>query len=517
MKQALILSILSLNYLFLLGQPSIQWQKSFGSTGYDHIAAMQVTSDGGYIAVGFVATGNTDCWIIKYNDQGSIVWTQTIGGSEFDAAYAVQQTFDGGYIVAGTTRSDFPDYHSGNHTNDVFIIKLDSSGSVQWQKCYGGGGDEAASSIKQLSDGSYIIAATTNSFDGDVWSGTRGGFDYWIFRINSQGVLQFGITYGGSKWEQARSIQITSDGGFILFGFSESEDYDVSGNHGMGDFWVLKLNQDYTIQWQKAFGGSGVEDGWCIQKTSDGGYILAGTTNSNDGDVHGNHGTSDIWIIKLTSNGSAQWKKCFGGADLDEAKSIQQTTDGGYIVAGTSYSTDSLVLGNHGKSDFWILGLTSSGNIEWQKCMGGSMDDGSWAIQQTSDGGLVVAGDTQSNDGDVTSASGLSDLWLVKLSSFVGTEEIYNTLFDLSVSPNPVSQSTKISFTLLQKEITFIKVYDIVGREVRTFDKVDFVSGINSFVWDLTDDNGNKIEKGIYILSISTNSFRQNKIIEMSN
>ena len=149
--------------------------------------------------------------------------------------------------------------------------------------------------------------------------------------------------------------------------------------------------------------------------------------------------------------------------------------------------------------------------------MGGSMDDGSWAIQQTSDGGLVVAGDTQSNDGDVTSASGLSDTWLVKLSSFVGTEEIYNNLFDLSVFPNPVSQSTKISFTLLQKENTFIKVYDTVGREVRTFDKVDFVSGINSFVWDLTDDNGNKIEKGIYILSISTNSFRQIKIIEMSN
>ncbi len=202
----------------------------------------------------------------------------------------------------------------------------------------------------------------------------------------------------------------------LWLGGTFSNDGDVSGNHGIVDSWIVKLNSSGDIIWQKCFGGTDDDVAFSIQQTSDGGFIVAGYTSSNDGDVSGNHGGGDYWVVKLDSSGTIQWQKCLGGTDNDEAKSIQQTSDGGYIVAGETWSNDGDVSGNHGNSDYWVVKLNSSGDIEWQKCLGGTVKDIAKTIQQTSDGGFIVAGYTNSNDGDVSGIHGdYYDFWVVKL------------------------------------------------------------------------------------------------------
>ena len=246
---------------------------------------------------------------------------------------------------------------------------------------------------------------------------------------------------GGSDNDVASSIQQTSDGGFIVAGWSRSNDGDVSGWHEgyegcdggytTYDYWVVKLNSAGNIEWQKCLGGGGDDVASSIQQTSDGGFIVAGYTDSTDGDVSGHHGVEwnyDYWVVKLNSAGEIVWQRSLGGSSGDYASSIQRTTDGGFIVAGVSYSNDGDVNGHHPGGhydsdsiwyeypDYWVVKLNSAGNIEWQTSLGGSIDDYAFSIQQTADGGFIVAGESKSNDGDVSGNHCDSDYWVVKLS-----------------------------------------------------------------------------------------------------
>jgi len=222
---------------------------------------------------------------------------------------------------------------------------------------------------------------------------------------------------GGSSGDYAYSVQQTTDGGYIVAGNTGSNNGDVSGNNGNADYWVVKLISTGNIEWQKAFGGSSTEFAESIQQTTDGGYIVAGYSFSDDGDVFGNNGSDDYWIIKLNSVGDTLWTKTLGGTSRDWANSIQQTTDGGYIIAGWTQSNDMDVAGNKGGADYWIVKLDSVGTIEWQKALGGTADEQAQAVLQTTDGGYIIAGFTDSNNGDVSGNNGLNDYWIVKLSS----------------------------------------------------------------------------------------------------
>ena len=208
------------------------------------------------------------------------------------------------------------------------------------------------------------------------------------------------------KQDESHSIQQTADGGYVVAGYANSNDGDVSGNHGDFDYWIVKLDQSGNLVWQKCLGGSNKEEAWSIRQTADGGYVVAGRTYSNDGDVRGNHGDGDYWVVKLDASGNLVWQKCLGGSNNDEARSIQQTADGGYVVAGHTNSNDGDVRGNHGDDDYWVVKLDASGNLVWQKCLGGSKDEYAQSVQQTADGGYVVAGYTYSNDGDVSGNHG---------------------------------------------------------------------------------------------------------------
>ncbi|MEO8795930.1 MAG: hypothetical protein ABI390_10720, partial [Daejeonella sp.] len=336
-----------------------------------------------------------------------IQWQKPLASAQFEEGRCIQQTTDGGYIVAGYSHSSI-----GNREEEAYIIKLDAAGTIEWEKKYGGTGSDFARSIRQTADGGYIIAGSTTSTDGDI-TGNHGGADYWVVKINATGTILWQKTYGGTSYEKAENIRLTSDGGFIMVGYAYSNDGDVSGNHGQADIWIVKINAAGTLLWQKCLGGTRDDYANEIIQTSDGGYMMAGGTTSNDGDVSGNHSLGlDFWIVKLDGTGTITWKKCLGGTDEDYPTSMQQTTDGGYIVTGNTGSTNGDVVGNHDiddairTNDAWVVKLNPTGTIQWQKCLGGTGFEDPFSIQQTTDGGYIVAGDTNSTDGDVSGNHG---------------------------------------------------------------------------------------------------------------
>ena len=318
-------------------------------------------------------------------------------------------------------------YKEGVHTFDVRAKDNENAYSniISWtftyentsfSKCLGGSDYDEAHSIWQTSDGGYIIAGYTNSNDGDV-SGNHGRGDYWIVKLDRKGNIIWQKCLGGSDYDEAQSIQQTSDGGFIVAGSTWSNNGDVTGKHGSSeefDYWIVKLNGTGNIAWQKCLGGSADDVAFSIQQTADAGFIVAGVTSSNNGDVTGKYGGTDYWIVKLDSTGNITWQKCLGGSADDAAFSIQQTADTGFIVAGVTSSNNGDVTGNHGGTDCWIVKLSNTGYIQWRKCLGGSHNDWALSIQQTSDSGFIVAGYTRSNNGDVTGNHGESDYWIVK-------------------------------------------------------------------------------------------------------
>ncbi len=484
-----------------LAQPTIEWQKCLGGSDDDEAHSIQQTSDGGYIVAGYSwsndgdVSGWHDCrdyWVVKLNSSGDIECQKCLGGSDYDEAYSIQQTSDGGYIVAGYSSSndgDVSGWHEGydsdgNPTYDYWVVKLNSVDDIVWQKCLGGSDYDKAHSIQQTSDGGFIVAGYSSSNDGDI-SGHHGStgypyYDYWIVKLSSSGDIEWQRSLGGSARDEAYSVQQTSDGGFIVAGYSYSNDGDVSGNHGMPgspDYWVVKLNSTGDIVWQKCLGGSGYDEAASIQQTSDGGFIVAGYSYSNDGDVSGNHGRGDYWVVKLDSAGTIVWQRSLGGSDEDWAASIQQTSDGGFIVAGWSDSNDGDVSGHHGMMDYWVVKLNAAGDIVCQKSLGGSANDDATSIQQTSDGGFIVAGYSYSNDGDVSGYNDWGDYWVVKLSPEEGISDDNNGLqplaYTISAYPNPFNSSCAITLSGINKGACSlvdgtVEIYDLRGNVVAT-------------------------------------------------
>src|SRR5579883_2263275 len=409
--------------------PPIQWEKSYGGDGYDVAFCVQKTNDGNYVIAGESNSTNGDVsgnhrdeddWLIKVDGTDNLLWEQSMGGSYDDNAYNVQQTNDDGFIVAGVSSSNDQEV-SGNHGGkDYWIVKLDRAGNIQWENSYSISGDDEAFSAQQTTDNGFIVAGiTASNNDGDV-TGYHGNItgvgDYWIVKLNASGTIQWQKTLGGGGTDEAHCVQQTTDGGYIVAGTSSSTDGDVTGNKGGSDCWIVKLDGNGSIQWQKSLGGSANDGANSIEQTNDGGYIVAGYTASDDKDVSGNHGGNDYWIVKLDGNGNIKWEKCYGGSGDDEANSVQQTFDGGYIVAGwTGSLNDGNVTGFHGVTDYWILKLDASGNLQWQEALGGSGEDRAQSVQQTNDTGYIVAGFSSSNDDEVTGNHGGYDYWIVKL------------------------------------------------------------------------------------------------------
>ncbi len=409
-------------------EPVIEWERSFGGSSDDNGYSVKQTNDGNFIVTGntysnngYVSNNNggADGWIIKLDVGGTIIWEHTIGGSSNDDIYFVEETIDGGYIVCGMSKSNNGDLLNNNGLSDSWVVKLNSNGQIIWSKNYGGSANDYALSVVETQDGDYVFAGFTESVNGDV-SENNGLADFWIVKINSFGNIVWEKSYGGSNNEYAYSIKQTNEGGYIVAGMSQSNNGDVSGNYGSFDSWIVKLNSNGELVWEQNFGGSNGDWAYSIEQTSDNGYIFSGYTGSDDGDVAGdvvsNNGNQNAWVVKLSQSGELIWEHSFGGSYTDWSNNIQQVPDGGYVLAGLSDSNDGDVSGNNGLWDFWIVKVNVNGELIWDKNLGGSSNERAYSIDCTIDGGYVAVGYSESSNGDLSTNNGSRDFWIVKLS-----------------------------------------------------------------------------------------------------
>ncbi len=406
--------------------PTILWQKCLGGSGDDVAESVIQTKDGGFAVAGYTDSqdsdvsgnhGAVDFWVVKLNSIGDLEWAKCYGGSGSDFGYSIIQTFDGGFAVAGETYSSDGQV-TGNHGGgDAWVIKLDDTGALQWQKCLGGSLGDWFSSIVQTADSGFVAAGSTYSNDGDVSGNHSSNRDCWIVKLNSKGFFQWQKCLGSDGGDFATSIINTTDGGFAFTGTVSENDGDVSGFHGSTwwDVWVVKLDDSGKIEWQQCLGGTMAETGWSIIQTKDGGFAVGCQTTSNDDEVSGNHGKNDFWVVKLDDVGDIQWQKCLGGSFDDVPNSIIQTTDGGFALAGQTQSNDDDVSGNYGTANEWVVKINDTGAIQWQKCLGGTASDMANSIIQIADGNYVVAGYVSSDDGDVSGHINGEDMWVVEL------------------------------------------------------------------------------------------------------
>jgi hypothetical protein len=455
------------------GAPAIEWQKGLGGGGVDQARDIKQCFDGGYIVAGFTTStngdvgqfyGGYDYWVVKTNDVGVIEWQKSFGGDSHDWASSVQQTADSGFIVAGYTISNNGQV-TGHHGDfDYWVVKLDNAGNIQWQKALGGSGIDHARSIIQTTDGGYMVAGSSWSIQGDV-TGNHGSDDYWIVKLSDSGILEWQKMYGGENSDLCYSIQQTADGGYIAAGSTNSTNGDVTGHHGDYDYWIVKLDSVGTIQWQKTLGGTGDDQAYSIEQTTDGGYIVAGMTSSLDGDVTNLRGAYDYWVVKLSAVGAIEWKRALGGTGVDNAYAVKQTNDGGYVVAGYSNSTNENITNPIGNHDYWVIKLNHAGTVLWQKSMGGTAIDQAYAMDLTADGGCIVAGFSTSYDIDLTWSQGNGDYWIVKLVAPVSGINEQADAFKTSVFPNPAGNQINVQS---DEPIKSIALYDNLGKLIQT-------------------------------------------------
>jgi hypothetical protein len=506
LKKLLLFIVITLSFNNVIAQ-SIQWQKSLGGTGQDEANSIQQTADGGFVIAGVTYSndgdvtdnhGSSDIWVVKLDNMGNIQWQKSLGGGGDDWGTSIQQTCDGGYIVGGYSNSNDGDVIADVEYNgiDYWIVKLDMNGTLQWQKKFGGTGYDAVTSIRQTSDSSYIIAGVSFSNDADIID-NHGSGDFWIIRLNYNGSLQWKKSFGGTQVDNATSIIQTADDGFVISGYSNSKDGDVTGNHGEYDYWIIKLDNLGSLQWQKSIGGSGNDFAYFIQETKDRCFIVAGGSFSNDGDVSWNQGYGDFWIVKLDTIGNILWQKSVGGSYIEVAKSIHQTLDGGYIVAGECNSNDGDITGFHGWSDGWVVKLDELGNLQWQKSLGGTKSDWIFSIKQTVDGDYILSGATNSTDGDVTNFhGGWDDCWIIRLDDKqTGTANIISQQ-NISIYPNPVSSklTVDLSGSGFSSNETIISLLNMNGEKVLEKTTENFINILNV----------EGITKGMYFIKIES-------------
>ena len=359
--------------------------------------------------------GGSDAWIVKIDLAGNILWQKTFGGSAGDNAYDIVATSDGGYIFSGSTSSTDGDLTGlTNHGGiDVWVVKLSASGEIEWQNELGGSGTERGDAIIQTPDGGYLLSSSTNSTDGDVTS-NHGGGDAWLIKLSSSGNLDWQKTYGGSLNDGSGSATLTT-GGFIVCGSSASTDGDLTGltNRGGSDTWVYAIDGVGNLLWGKTYGGTGSEGGGTIYPAS-GGFVFSTTTNSNNGDVSGNHGYVDTWVVNIDAGGTKIWQKCFGGFDMDNARIRDIDASGNIVLTGYTFSRNGDIPASKGGEDLWVMRLDRNGNKLYSNVLGGRGGDMSNDAVPTDDGMYITAGRSNSNSGDVSGNHGGEDMWVVK-------------------------------------------------------------------------------------------------------
>jgi len=361
-----------------------------GGTDWDVAISGIQTRDGGYAIAGYTGSfpGDYDFWLVKTDAAGNEEWNQTYGGTYRCEARSIVQTGDDGYALAGFTNS------SGTGSWDYWLVKTDPDGNMEWNQTYGGAEVDSAYSVVQTGDGGYAIAGYTSSYGA-------GGNDFWLVRTDLNGDALWNWTYGGLNNDYAFAMVQTDDGGYAMTGYTKSF------GAGSEDCWLVKTNSTGHLEWNQTYGGVNSEFAESIAQTIDGGYAMAGATDSFGA------GSADFWLVKTDAVGNEQWNETYGGGSHDYGQSVVQTFDGGYAIAGYTSSYGA------GSRDFWLVRTDSTGSLQWNQTYGGADRDYGSSVVQTNDGGYAIAGATRSF------GAGDYDCWLVKTDPYGVAEPFF--------------------------------------------------------------------------------------------
>lgn len=520
---AVLLSICSYSF----GQ-QLTFQKTYGGGGDDQGHSIRQTFDGGYILTGYtesygVGGGMYNMYLIKTDVNGDTLWTKTFGGNSYSNGYSVEQTADSGYVIVGNT-SIF-----GNGSFDVYLIRTDNNGNMQWSKTYGGTLDDDGNFIQQTSDGGFIITGATTSFGA-------GNHDVYLIKTNVNGDLLWTKTFGGTGDDYGFCVRQTFDGGYL-----------VAGNHSTGGVFLIKTNANGDTLWTKNFVGSGpphINVGYSLQQTTDNGFIIAGISYGNG---------VDAFLLKIDMDGNIQWSKIFNGSSNDYALSVQQTDDDGYVIGGWSQSYPV------GSYHSMLIKTDTNGNVIWSKTFLGGGTSRGYEVLQVNGGGYVFLasasgfgagnydlylvktdanGNSGCNENDTTASeitpgtaivspaifissggTATNPATVVKsggmvntLCTTVGVNEDEGSLnipleYKLEQNfPNPFNPSTQIHFSLPSAEFVTLKVFDVLGNEVATLMNEEKPTGSYE-----VEFNASKLSSGIYLYKLSTGTFVQTR------
>lgn len=516
--------LLATNLISAQVSTNIESQKTFGGNQNDFMTSGLKLSNGDFIYSGWSYSppssektstnhGENDFWIISYNSSDLFQWDISIGGNLMDGSYSMIETSDGNILLGGFSNSPISGNKTSTHygENDFFLTKIDVSGNILWQNSYGGTNQDYLNSIIELSTGELILAGTSNSnISGVKTENSRGSNDFWIIKTDENGVIIWDKTIGGAQSDNLYEVTLDENDNIYLFGSSLSS---ISGektenNYGSIDNWIVKLNSDGTILWDKTVGGSSTELGGGIELFNSNLYVITGSISNTSGlKTEDSRGDFDFWVYKLDLDGNFIFDKTIGGNGLDGSPFIKSTPFDNLLIGGSSNSSISgeKEHNNIGLRDYWALEIDTNAVILWQRTIGGtSINELTEAIIQ-SPNEIRLIGQSDSNiSGDKNENSrGGFDFWIVDLSTTLNIEEL-NGVISLTIFPNPTTESIQLSDNLTSEEQYHLIIFDQSGRKV--YEKSDFSLSekitVNSFdtgIYSVVLSSGKKVFSASFV------------------
>lgn len=504
--------------------PAIVWSKTYGSTlgasGFD----IQPTPDGNFIVLAATAGsdldimcnnhGGNDIWVYKIDHQGNIIWQQCYGGSGEESNSNVSRILNtnDGYIFICKTFS-FDGDVTGNHGDDVWIVRINAAGNIIWQRCYGGGGSEFPMGIASTNDGGFIFTALSNTVgpDGDIpfHYGTFLTYDAWVVKINADGNIIWNTVFGGSDTDLLCSVAETSNGDFVLFGYTSSTDGDLIGlDIDETDGWILKIDSGGNILWSRNYGANDSEGftGGIVTSTNE--LLAYGDASDIPVDIGFHHGQGDKWVVKTNDQGEILWQGLYGGSNpegltYDIIK--ESTFNDGYYIGSVSKSSDWDVGNHHGSPnewDYWIFKLDHTGQIIWSVALGGSKGDNLYGLSISN--AIYLIGRTESSDGDVVNLTDTTSVWILNLSDYNNIEN-FSLSPHIYIYPNPLHDRATLEFSKIIGNV-LLKISSVDGKFVQQFEinsrrtilKIDAPPGI--YIYTIQDRNNIVINSGDLII-----------------
>ena len=407
----------------------LEFVETLGGSKNDAFNAVKATTDGGYITAGYTQSNNGDILektntsfdflISKFSSKNILEWQKTFGGSDDDRATAIVQTLDGGFAVLGFAKSTDIAVSENAGSKDFWLLKLTSNGNLLWEKSFGFSGADYGTDLIETKEGGFLITGVLDVSASDGQGSAKStatkhsGGDYWAIKTDNTGALEWSRFFGGSFTEVPLGVLETDAHNFVIVGSSDSKDFNISNNKGSYDFWIIKISTEGTLLWEKSFGGSEIDEAKAITTTNDGNFIIVGDTRSTDKNVSKNNGAADIWVLKVSEEGTLLWEKTIGGTNFDVARAVSRTQDNGYLISGSSRSLDN-GFENKGQNDALILKIDKNGNLLWQKTFGGSEIDFLYGVVELENTAIIGVGESSSSDKDIKENKGFTDALIIQ-------------------------------------------------------------------------------------------------------